>query len=131
MTGRLHGSLGADDCGALHHLERLWGDQKYRNNSLDDWLKRTKATYSVNDQRRPAGSVGYVRKFTWRWVVERTLAWIEQCRRHSRDYEHFTHSSEAMIKVSSIHRMLRYLKPSSSTRPAPFKYRESREIVTG
>ena len=22
-----------------------WGDQKYRNNSLDDWLKRTKAMY--------------------------------------------------------------------------------------
>src|SRR5208337_1216174 len=37
-------------------LEKLWGDQKYRNNSLDAWLEQTKATYSVEVVARPAGS---------------------------------------------------------------------------
>ena len=121
------GKLTAEHC---TRLEKLWGDQKYRNNFLDNWLERTKATYVVEVVTRPAGAVGYV-KLAWRWVVERTFAWIGRYRRHSRDYERFTHSSEAMIKVSSIHRMLRYVKPSESVCPAPFKYRESLGIITG
>jgi putative transposase len=111
-------------------LEKLWGDQKYRNNTLDKWLEQTKATYTVDVVSRPAGSVGYV-KLAWRWVVERTFAWIGRYRRHSRDYERFTHSSEAMIKVSSIHRMLRFLRLSESAPSAPFKYRESQGKITG
>ncbi len=121
------GKLTAEHCA---RLEKLWGDQKYRNNSLDVWLERTKARYVVEVVTRPAGSVGYV-KLAWRWVVERTFAWIGRYRRHSRDYERFTRSSEAMIKVSSIHRMLRYLKPSESARPVRFKYRESLGKITG
>ena len=79
---------------------------------------------------RPPGSVGFV-KLPRRWVVERTFAWLGRYRRNSRDYERYTESSEAMIKVSSIHRMLRLLKPDQSKKPAPFKYRELQEKVTG
>ena len=32
-----------------------------------------------------------------RWVVERTLAWINRSRRHSKDYEHLPETSEAFI----------------------------------
>jgi putative transposase len=64
-------------------------------------------------------------------VVERTFAWLGRYRRNSRDYERFTESSEAMIKVSSMHRMLRLLKPDLSRKPVPFKYRELQEKVTG
>ena len=66
-----------------------------------------------------------------RYTVERTFAWLGRYRRHSRDYERFSGSSEAMIKVSSIHRMLRLLKKDESKKPVPFKYRKSEEIVTG
>ena len=79
---------------------------------------------------RPAGSVGFV-KLPKRWVVERTFAWLGRYRRNSRDYERYTESSEAMIKISSIHRMLRLLKPDASKKPVPFKYRELQEKVTG
>jgi len=41
--------------------------------------------------------------------VERTLAWLGRYRRHSRDYERRTESSEAAIKISAIHHMLRRL----------------------
>jgi putative transposase len=64
-------------------------------------------------------------------VVERTFAWLGRYRRQSRDYERFGGSSEAMIKVSSIHRMLRLLKRDKSIKAVPFKYRELPEKVTG
>ena len=78
---------------------------------------------------RPDGSVGFV-KLPRRWVEERTFAWLGRYRRNSRDYERFSESSEAMIKVSSIHRMLGLLKwvqpvwlqPSRDRKP--LRYRE-------
>jgi putative transposase len=121
------GPMTAEHC---LRLERLGGDQKDRTNSLDDGRERTRAGDTVDVVARPAGSVGSV-KWAWRGVVERTFAWMGRERRHSRDDEPFTHSSEAMIKVSSIHRMLRCLKLDKSRRPVPFKYRESQEIITG
>jgi putative transposase len=111
-------------------LELLWADAKYHNHHLQGWLVETKAGYRIEVVSRPPGSKGYV-KLPRRWVVERTFAWLGRYRRNSRDYERFTESSEAMIKVSSIHRMLRILKPDLSKKPVPFNYRESQEKVTG
>ena len=111
-------------------LEKIWADGKYNNHHLQGWLIETQAGYVIEVVGRPGGSVGYV-KLPRRWVVERTHAWLGRYRRNSRDYERFTESSEAMIKVSSIHRMLRLLKPDPLKKPIPFKYRESQEKVTG
>jgi putative transposase len=111
-------------------LEVLWADGKYHNHHLNGWLVESKAGYRIEVVGRPAGSVGFV-KLPRRWVVERTFAWLGRYRRNSRDYEWHTHSSEAMIKISSIHRMLRHLRPDQATEPIPFKYRELQEKVTG
>jgi transposase len=111
-------------------LKNIWADGKYRNHALNAWLVKTQAGYVIEVVGRPAGSVGFVEQ-PQRYTVERTFAWLGRYRRHSRDYEVFAESSEAMIKVSSIHRMLRLLKPDQSKRPAPFKYRKSEEKVTG
>ncbi|PDV98974.1 hypothetical protein A9Q02_14075 [Candidatus Chloroploca asiatica] len=46
-----------------------------------------------------------------RWVVERTFAWLTQCRRLSRDYEVLPASSEAMIYLAMTRLMLRRLAP--------------------
>ena len=86
--------------------------------------------YKIEVVSRPMGSVGFVKQ-PQRYVVERTFAWLGRYRRNSRDYERFTESSEAMIKVCSIHRMLRLLKPDLLKQPPPFKYRELQEKVTG
>jgi putative transposase len=111
-------------------LKKVWADGKYNNHYLRDWLVKTQAGYVIEVVGRPAGGVGYV-KLPRRWVVERTHAWLGRYRRNSRDYERYTESSEAMIKVSSIHRMLRLLKPDPLKKPVPFKYRELQEKVTG
>ncbi len=88
------------------------------------------AGYRIEVVSRPPGSKGYV-KLPRRWVVERTFAWLGRYRRNSRDDERSSGASEAMIKVSSIHRMLRLLKPDLSKKPAAFNYRELQENVTG
>jgi putative transposase len=114
----------------LTRLEVIWGDGKYNNRSLDGWLAASGAPYEVEVVSRPPGSRGFV-KLPRRWVVERTNAWHGRYRRHSRNYEWLAESSESMIKVSTIHRMLRLLKPDEEKVPIPFKYRENMEIVIG
>jgi transposase len=114
----------------LTRLELLWADGKYHNHALNAWMKEAEVRYRIEVVSRPPGSEGYV-KLPRRWVVERTFAWLGRYRRHSRDYERFSESSEAMIKVSSIHRMLRLLKPDRSKKTVPFKYRKTQEKVIG
>ena len=111
-------------------LELIWADGKYNNRSLDRWLAKARVGYRIEVIGRPPGSVGFV-KLPRRWVVERTFAWIGRYRRNSRDYEWSIESSEAMIKVCSIHRMIRLLSPDASGKQAPFKYRELQGTIPG
>jgi putative transposase len=69
---------------------------------------------------RPPGAHGLV-LLPFRWVVERTHAWVGKYRRNSKDYERTTSSAEAMIQGSMIHLMLRRLAPDPKTH-ATFKY---------
>jgi putative transposase len=111
-------------------LKHIWADGKYHNHSLNAWLVKTKVGYEIEVVSRPMGSKGFVKQ-PQRYVVERTFAWLGRYRRHSRDYERTTSSSEAMVKISSVHRMLRLLKKDETRKPVPFKYRELQEKVTG
>jgi len=113
----------------LTRLKSIWADGKYRNHHLNDWLIKTKVGYKIEVVSRPLGSVGFVKQ-PQRYVVERTFAWLGRYRRHSRDYERFTESSESMLKISCIHNMLKRLKPNPMKQP-PFKYREMQGKITG
>ncbi len=42
-----------------------------------------------------------------RWIVERTLAWLNWSRRLSKDYELYHTSAEAMLYVAFAHLLLR------------------------
>jgi putative transposase len=114
----------------LTRLKVIWGDGKYNNRSLDRWLAANGAPYKVEVVSRPPGSQGFA-KLPRRWVVERTNAWHGRYRRHSRNYEWLTESSESMIKVSSIHRMLRFLKPNKDQQPNPYNYPKNKQNVIG
>jgi putative transposase len=111
-------------------LELIWADGKYHNHHLNGWLAESGAGYQIEVVGRPPGSKGFV-KLPRRWVVERTFAWLGRYRRNSRDYERHTSGSESMIRISSIHRMLRLLEPNETKPATPFRYRESRAMITG
>lgn len=102
-------------------LDEVRGDSKYNNHTLDRYLQKTKARYRVTVVSRPPGVKGYVH-LQYRWVVERTNAWLCKYRRNSKDYERTTSSSEGMLKVSMIHLMLRRLEPDSKAKTAEFRY---------
>jgi transposase len=46
---------------------------------------------------------------SWLWVVERTLAWLENARRLCRDYEQLPEHHESTIYITMIRLMLRQL----------------------
>jgi putative transposase len=102
-------------------LKVIWADGKYHNHKLQAWVASdAERSWSIEVQKRPKEAQGFV-LLPKRWVVERTHAWHGRCRRHSRDYERYTTSSEAMIRLTAIGGMLRRLAPSGS-QPA-FTYR--------
>jgi putative transposase len=96
---------------AFPRLETIFGDNKYNNKSLQDWLKGNRPGWKVEVRMRSPEAKGFepVRK---RWVVERSNAWHGRCRRNSKDYERRPASSAAMIQISHLHVMLRKLAPT-------------------
>jgi putative transposase len=99
-------------------LAKLWADNKYHNHELAAWVAEN-GWYVIEVVSRPPGSDGF-RVIKWRWVVERTFAWLGRCRIHSRDYERKPESSEAQVQISMIHLMLRRLAKGEAG--APFRY---------
>src|SRR3954447_7123393 len=81
------GKLSKED---FPRLEKLWADNKYHNHALNRWVSEH-GWYVIEVVSRPAKSETF-EVVKWRWVVERTFAWLGRCRVHSRDYERRTDS---------------------------------------
>lgn len=94
-------------------LTKVWADSKYHNHALNKWMVQERPTWNLEVVSRPPGAKGFV-LLPKRWVVERTFGWNDRCRRHSKDYERRTDSSEAMVTISSIGIMLRRLAPANN-----------------
>jgi putative transposase len=93
-------------------LTTIFGDTKYHNHALEEWLAANRPGWHIEVKARPTDSKGFtpVRK---RWVVERTNAWNGRARRHSKDYERKPESAAARISLSNIHLLLRKLAPAT------------------
>ncbi len=89
-------------------LRKLWVDGGYRAAWLMEWVRGLKQTYKIDLEVTEKEGPGF-QVVKWRWVVERTFAWLLNYRRHSRDYEELTANSEAMIQISMIHLLLKRL----------------------
>ena len=83
----------------------IWADGAYED--IAGWVKQHYG-WRLEIVRRPPKAKGF-QLLPRRWVVERTFAWLGRYRRLGRDYEHQTLSSEAIVYIASIHRMLRLL----------------------
>jgi len=87
-------------------LRRVWVDGAYRRQLVDWAWHHARLTLEV--VLRPAEHRGFV-VLPRRWVSERTLAWLTQARRRSKDYEELPSRSEAVISITMTRLMLRRL----------------------
>lgn len=92
----------------VKRLRKLWVDGGYDAQWLRDWVRGLQQTHQIDLEVVEHTGKGF-RVVKQRWKVERTLAWLLHDRRHSRDYERLTASSEAMIQVSMIRLVLKRL----------------------
>ena len=88
-------------------LRVLFADSAYGRNGLPQWVQETFG-WILQTVLRPVGTKGFL-VLPKRWIVERTFAWLARYRRHSKDYERSTESSETMIYLSMIALMSRRL----------------------
>ena len=121
---------------AFPRLSHLWLDAGYRGKDKGaEWVRKTLG-WSVDLVERPKKPVPEKVLMRWagewakegvavdwqkllpskgylvlprRWVVERTLSWIDQQRRMSKDYERLCASAEALVYAAMIRLMTRRL----------------------
>ena len=98
----------------LPRLAKVLGDHVYGNEGLPEWTADNttfRLEITVQDPTPQEPGKKKFKVIKWRWVVERTFAWLGRYRRNSRDYEKLSQTSESMIIISGIQLMLRRLKP--------------------
>ena len=99
--------------GKFPRLEKILADGIY-NGGIAEWAKEV-GGWIWELVIRPKEEDEEKKKFKvlkWRWIVERTFAWLGRYRRFSKDYEGSEESSEAWIYVAMTHLMLRRLDPA-------------------
>lgn len=94
-------------------LRRIWADQGYRGD-LEEAVRQG-YDFELEIVLRPADARGFV-LLPRRWVVERSIAWLNRWRRFAKDFEHLTESCEAWLYLASVHHLLKRLKPDLSVR---------------
>ena len=92
--------------GTCKKLRCIWVDGAYRGKLLD-WVN-VRCRFRLQPVLRSDDRKGFV-VLPRRWVVERTFAWLNLCRRLSKDYERLTTTSEAIIYIAMTRLMLRRL----------------------
>jgi putative transposase len=90
-------------------LRHIWADGAYAG-PLADWVRtlRPQRPIRLEISKRSDGVKDFV-VIPKRWIVERTFGWFNRYRRLSKDYEYLPQNSEAMIRVTMIHVMVRRL----------------------
>lgn len=87
-------------------LRLVWVDGTYRGQLLS-WVEG-RFKFRLQPVLRPDDQKGFV-LLPRRWVIERTFAWLNLCRRLSKDYEELPQSSQTLIYLAMIRVMARRL----------------------
>jgi putative transposase len=100
--------------GRFPRLKKILADGIY-NGGIAEWAKavgRWILELVGRDPDEPEEEKKEFKVLKWRWIVERTFAWLGRYRRMSKDYERTEESSESWIYLGMIHLMLRRLDPA-------------------
>ena len=84
-------------------LKLIWADGAYASIVAD---VRKQFGWTLEIVRRSDQAKGF-EILPHRWIVERTFGWLGRYRRLARDFEHTVSSSESVVYVASIRRMLK------------------------
>jgi transposase len=94
--------------GLYPFLLKLYGDGGYQGAAFQHAIKAIMARVNVEIVKRSDQVKGFV-VLPRRWVVERTFAWLNRCRRLAKDWECLNLKGRAFLLLASIRLMLRRL----------------------
>jgi putative transposase len=97
---------------AYDRLKKVLGNHSYQSEALSQQVKEAYGCVLEVVQREGKGFVPEA----FRWVVERTFAWLDNARVLCRDYEKLPENHEGMIYVVMIRLMLPRLCNNRRTR---------------
>jgi putative transposase len=89
-------------------LKKLFADGGYQGPEFQKALKKVLPYLETEIVKRSDGAKGFV-LLARRWVVERTFAWLNRCRRLAKDWENLNRKALAFLRLASIRLMLRRL----------------------
>jgi putative transposase len=98
--------------GKLFRLELIKADEAYRGQNFSAWVEQTYQR-SLEIVKRREGAMGFQLQ-AQRWIVERTLAWLGNYRRLSKDYEVLSKTSEAFVYLAMVDLMTKRLAGCST-----------------
>ena len=93
---------------------RLIGDKAYDSDQLDSRLFDQRgveliAPHRSNRHRTAPQDGRTLQRYKKRWIVERSIAWLNRCRRLSKDWECLSRNALAFLRWASVRLMLRRL----------------------
>jgi transposase len=94
--------------GMYPFLLKLYADGGYQGPRFQDALQRVVRQVNVEIVKRSDTVKGFT-VLPKRWIVERTIGWLNRCRRLAKDWECLNRSALAFLRWSSIRMMLRRL----------------------
>ena len=94
--------------GLYPFLLKLYADGGYQGQKFQAAVKRIMARIDVDIVKRSDRAKGFV-VLPKRWLVERTIAWLNRCRRLAKDWECLNRKALAFLRLASIRLMLRKL----------------------
>jgi len=101
-------SLLATLFGLFPFLGKLFADGAYEGPIFHGALAKILPYLEVEIVKRSDQIKGFV-VLPKRWIVERTIGWLNRCRRLAKDWENLNRNSLAFLKLASIRLMLRKL----------------------
>ena len=94
--------------GMFPFLRKLFGDSGYQGLKFHRALAKILPQLETEIIKRSDRAKGF-EVLPRRWVVERTFAWLNRCRRLAKDWENLNLNALAFLKLASIRLMLRKL----------------------
>ena len=94
--------------GMFPFLQKLFADGGYQGPEFSTALAKARPHLNVEIIKRSDRAKGFV-VLSKRWIVERTLAWLNRCRRLAKDWENRNRKALAFLQLASIRLMLRKL----------------------